>query len=177
MTVIDEYFQKVEKEPLEIFESSKKLIYKWLKQQFTFLLYMKDDIVSECAVVFWSKCIKEYDCNRGVIIWKYLQNQYYYIILDICKKERQNLMSPLDENTLSKDLCTNVDLPVCIKLTEEQKKILTLIIAGYSYKEIFNIIGLPNNTKEQKRPIYRRVVEIKTKIAKWYGIDYKPPRC
>ena len=26
MTVIDEYFQKVEKEPLEIFESSKKLI-------------------------------------------------------------------------------------------------------------------------------------------------------
>lgn len=178
MTIVDENLQIVEKDPLEVFESSKRIIYKTIKT-FNSIIYLKDDIVSECAVLFWSKCVKEYDFSRGVTIWKYLQDNYFYIIYRISQKERKHQCCQLDESFLPQKVYLDENdisiLPFYAELSDEQKQILNLILAGYSYEEIFNKINLPNETKEKKRPIYRRVVEIKTIIAKWYGINYKLP--
>lgn len=183
MKILEKNFEVHDMTELQIFMKYKSIIYGLLKGNLYNYNYCKDDIEQECALWFFKFFKKHYDYKKGVfvqtylrfcykrVIWKYLQKEIMrFNDEDINSLKNVKKLQSLDLHNWQVD-----NMEFSTVLTKEQKKILELILYGYNYSEICSIVCFKNKTRDKARPIYRRMCEIKSKIAKFLELEYKMP--
>lgn len=181
MRVLNSDLEIVELDNDYIFERSKAIINKHVFGQWFDFRDYAEDCVQECALLFYSRLIRAYDVKFGVSIWIFLKVCYKKQISKFLTKQKfqkysknyddfANILFSMDFHNWQIETMTFSEI-----LTAEQKQILTLILHGYEYSEIFDIVCPANKTKDKKRPIYRRVAQIKSKLARFCGLDYQMP--
>lgn len=181
MIILNNDYKIKNVEALQVYEESKPIIWRFLQGQMYNYSSHADDIFQECALVFFGNVVAKYDYTKGIIIGQYLKICYQNAIYKYLKKENKNIFHDDVDDKIVALKVEAVDLhnwqienmEFSKLLTKEQKQILQLILSGYDYSDICDIVCPENKTQDKKRPIYRRMCRIKEIISKFYGINYQ----